>query len=79
MTNWHLINIVNNDFHQTHGIFDLFDRLSVPNLDEPVAGNREAPPANGGSNEHGNGVSGIHNGTHNEIPKATPKAVALAN
>lgn len=27
--------IVHNDFHQTHGLFHLFDGLAVPNIDKP--------------------------------------------
>lgn len=35
MDNWYLVNIVHNDFHSTHGIFDLFDGLQVKGMDEP--------------------------------------------
>ncbi|TVY23028.1 Methylenetetrahydrofolate reductase [Lachnellula hyalina] len=35
MENWFLVNIVHNDFHQTHGLFRLFDELSVPSIDKP--------------------------------------------
>lgn len=45
MSNWYLINIVDNDFHSTHGIFDLFDGLEVKNLDGPLEGSM--PAANG--------------------------------
>ncbi|TVY48767.1 Methylenetetrahydrofolate reductase 1 [Lachnellula cervina] len=35
MENWFLVNIVHNDFHQTHGLFRLFDELSVSSIDKP--------------------------------------------
>lgn len=35
MENWYLLNIVHNDFHSTHGIFDLFDGLQVAGMDDP--------------------------------------------
>ena len=28
--------IVHNDFHQSHGIFSLFDKLEVENMDQPT-------------------------------------------
>ncbi|KAL2373702.1 methylenetetrahydrofolate reductase (NADPH), variant 2 [Blastomyces gilchristii SLH14081] len=40
MDTWYLVNIVNNDFHKTHDIFNLFKDLKVENLDteiEPIA------------------------------------------
>ncbi|PGH00870.1 methylenetetrahydrofolate reductase [Blastomyces parvus] len=40
MDSWYLVNIVNNDFHKTHDIFNLFKDLKVENLDteiEPIA------------------------------------------
>ncbi|MCJ1478224.1 hypothetical protein MMC13_006900 [Lambiella insularis] len=36
MENWYLVNIVHNDFHDTHSIFRLFDGLEVANMDEPT-------------------------------------------
>jgi len=35
MENWYLVNIVHNDFHSTHGVFDLFEGLAVPGIDSP--------------------------------------------
>lgn len=32
METWSLVNIVHNDFHQTHGLFPLFDGLTLENL-----------------------------------------------
>ncbi|KAI0847510.1 methylenetetrahydrofolate reduct [Daldinia vernicosa] len=52
MNEWYLINIVNNDFHQSRTIFELFDGLAVKDIDVPVA------PVNG---EH-NGVHKEANG-----------------
>ncbi|PGH35941.1 methylenetetrahydrofolate reductase [[Emmonsia] crescens] len=40
MDSWYLVNIVNNDFHKTHDIFNLFKDLRVKNFDtevEPIA------------------------------------------
>ncbi|KAI1339517.1 methylenetetrahydrofolate reductase 1 [Xylariaceae sp. FL0016] len=37
MNKWYLVNIVNNDFHQTKGIFELFEGLTVKDLDVPVS------------------------------------------
>ncbi|TAQ83236.1 hypothetical protein B7494_g8438 [Chlorociboria aeruginascens] len=34
MESWYLVNIVHNDFHHTHGLFSLFDGLSVDDLDD---------------------------------------------
>ncbi|KAI1081599.1 methylenetetrahydrofolate reduct [Whalleya microplaca] len=36
MNEWYLVNIVNNDFHQPRTIFELFDGLSVKDIDVPV-------------------------------------------
>ncbi|KAI1470335.1 methylenetetrahydrofolate reduct [Daldinia caldariorum] len=36
MNEWYLINIVNNDFHQSRTIFELFDGLTVKDIDVPV-------------------------------------------
>ncbi|TGZ85727.1 methylenetetrahydrofolate reduct [Ascodesmis nigricans] len=36
MEGWWLINIVDNDFHREKKIFELFEGLNVPNLDEPI-------------------------------------------
>ncbi|KAF2455151.1 methylenetetrahydrofolate reductase 2 [Lineolata rhizophorae] len=34
MDSWYLVNIVHNDFHQTHGVFPLFDGLEVKDMDK---------------------------------------------
>ncbi|KAF7163157.1 hypothetical protein CNMCM5623_008227 [Aspergillus felis] len=36
MDNWYLVNIVNNDFHNTYDLFDLFDGLEVKDFDVEV-------------------------------------------
>ena len=36
METWHLVNIVNNDFHKTHSIFEIFEGLKVENMDKVV-------------------------------------------
>ncbi|KAH6663468.1 putative methylenetetrahydrofolate reductase 1 [Halenospora varia] len=51
MDNWYLVNIVHNDFHQTHGLFPLFDGLSVEDIEKPF----EVPHTNGVET---NGVNG---------------------
>ncbi|CAL3965218.1 unnamed protein product [Diplocarpon coronariae] len=45
MDTWYLVNIVHNDFHQTHGLFPLFDGLEVENIDAPF----EALPETNGT------------------------------
>ncbi|OJJ46762.1 hypothetical protein ASPZODRAFT_66358 [Penicilliopsis zonata CBS 506.65] len=36
MDDWYLVNIVNNDFHKTHDLFDLFKDLTVKDLDRAI-------------------------------------------
>lgn len=43
MSNWYLLNVVNNDFHSTDPLFDLFEGLTVPDLDRAY----EVPATNG--------------------------------
>jgi len=69
MNEWHLVNIVHNDFHQSHGLFPLFDGLSVENIDKPFEAT-SAPVTNGingtsapKSNEH----LPLTNGTGNTL------------
>ncbi|KAI9706950.1 MAG: hypothetical protein M1820_004536 [Bogoriella megaspora] len=42
----YLVNIVHNDFHQSHGIFRLFDGLEIQNMDQHLA-LRPKPEVNG--------------------------------
>jgi methylenetetrahydrofolate reductase (NADPH) len=43
MENWYLVNIVNNDFHHTAPIFDVFEGLEVENMDRKF----DVPQTNG--------------------------------
>ncbi|KAF8850002.1 methylenetetrahydrofolate reductase-like protein [Acephala macrosclerotiorum] len=54
MGTWFLVNIVHNDFHQSHGIFPLFHGLKVEDLDKEF----EVVTTNGEHSET-NGVNGI--------------------
>ncbi|OJJ82359.1 methylenetetrahydrofolate reductase (NAD(P)H) MET13 [Aspergillus glaucus CBS 516.65] len=45
--NWSLVNIVNNDFHNTYDIYKLFDGLNVKDLDVKVSGDAPVPQQNG--------------------------------
>ena len=47
--------VVDNDFHQTHTIFSLFERLEVEDLDKPLV--------------NGNQTNGVHNHIANGVPK----------
>ncbi|CRG86855.1 methylenetetrahydrofolate reductase (NADPH) [Talaromyces islandicus] len=38
MDEWYLVNIVNNDFHKTHDLFQLFDGLVIKDLDTEISG-----------------------------------------
>ena len=74
MDSWWLVNIVNNDFHQTHEIFKLFDGLEVPGIKQ-IVGN---PHLNGELNGTGNIENAISNeesvpgnGTQNNLPILT--------
>ncbi|OJD12567.1 methylenetetrahydrofolate reductase [Emergomyces pasteurianus Ep9510] len=55
MDSWYLVNIVNNDFHKTHDIFNLFKDLKVKDLDTEVEA--IAPAAEPVDNTHLNGQS----------------------
>lgn len=47
MSQCYLINIVNNDFHQTHDIFDIFENLTVDDLDMSFEDDAVADSRNG--------------------------------
>ncbi|KAK9596387.1 methylenetetrahydrofolate reductase (NAD(P)H) met13 [Aspergillus fumigatus] len=55
MDNWYLVNIVNNDFHNTYDLFDLFNGLEVKDLDLEVgpdtAETKSQPQPNGAAPE----------------------------
>ncbi|KAI9857060.1 MAG: hypothetical protein M1824_004985 [Vezdaea acicularis] len=53
MGTWHLVNIVHNDFHQSHGLFPLFKGLGVGKMDDVMSDvkvNGSAPHLNGVAN-----------------------------
>lgn len=64
--------VVDNDFHQTHAIFSLFERLEVEDLDKPLA-----PLVNGhhsnGHHSNGHQLNGVHNHIANKVPKEVHK------
>ncbi|KAL4797042.1 methylenetetrahydrofolate reductase-domain-containing protein [Aspergillus venezuelensis] len=60
MDDWYLVNIVNNDFHNTYDLFNLFKDLEVKDIDVEVAGDAPAEPKaqqNGTSNGATNGTT----------------------
>ena len=52
--NWYLVNIVQNDFRNQRGVFELFDGMEVPNMDEGVTVPKDSPAniTNGFSKKH---------------------------
>lgn len=57
MSTWYLVNIVHNDFHSTHGIFELFEGLKVKGLDEaPKLEEQQHQLTNGYTNGYTNGI-----------------------
>ncbi|KAM5456663.1 methylenetetrahydrofolate reductase (NAD(P)H) met13 [Microsporum audouinii] len=65
MDTWYLFNIVNNDFHKTHDIFDLFKGLVLKDLDTEVSGTQPASEP-------------MKNGSHPEAPASTSENQAVA-
>ena len=65
MDECYLINIVNNDFHETHEIFKIFDGLVVTDIDRVF----EDATTNG----HQSGVGDVVNGKVDEAEKAIAK------
>ena len=58
MNTWYLVNIVHNDFHSSHGIFELFEGLGANGLEEspkPQEQYLTNGHANGHANAHMNG------------------------
>lgn len=49
MDHWYLVNIVNNDFHQSRTIFELFDGLAVKDLDKVAETNGQVEPQPNGA------------------------------
>ncbi|KAF4123789.1 methylenetetrahydrofolate reductase (NADPH) [Geosmithia morbida] len=59
MTEWHLINIVNNDFHDSSTIFDIFNDLALERdiLEKPFAGEPQASRAAAATTTNGAAAS----------------------
>lgn len=55
MDTWYLVNIVHNDFHSTHGIFELFEGMEVTGLDEVPSSKDTKREMNGYMNGYSNG------------------------
>ncbi|KAI5778617.1 methylenetetrahydrofolate reductase-domain-containing protein [Geopyxis carbonaria] len=67
MDTWWLINIVDNDFHRSGKLFDLFEGLEVKNLDEVLELSEKTEALN------------ITNGTNGTNGAPVPNGVATAN
>ncbi|EZF31619.1 hypothetical protein H101_04779 [Trichophyton interdigitale H6] len=65
MDTWYLVNIVNNDFHKTHDIFDLFKGLVLKDIDTEVSGTQQATEL-------------AENGTHSEAPASKSEKQAVS-
>lgn len=65
MNNWYLMNIVDNDFHSSRGIFELFHGLQVKNLDGPLENNK--PMVNGHAPKDIIELDGIHKMTDGRV------------
>ncbi|KAF4771560.1 hypothetical protein N7455_007799 [Penicillium solitum] len=50
MDDWHLVNIVDNDFHRSNAVFELFNGLEIKDLNVEVAGK---PLTNGHAEQNG--------------------------
>jgi len=62
MESWYLVNIVDNDFHTSQGIYSLFEGLEVPNLDTSLenlenSSTKTTTNGNGGVFKETNGIS----------------------
>ncbi|KAL4931255.1 methylenetetrahydrofolate reductase (NAD(P)H) MET13 [Aspergillus undulatus] len=57
MDSWYLVNIVNNDFHNTYDLFELFKGLKVKDIDVEVAGDIPNPEVKAHQNGTTNGTS----------------------
>ena len=78
METWALINIVDNNFHQTHGLFRLFDGLSVGDLEDLPKQQQRAPTTNGNGaakTVNGDGTAAPTNGIITTNGHATPPKV----
>jgi methylenetetrahydrofolate reductase (NADPH) len=50
MDDWYLVNIVDNDFHRSNAVFELFNGLEIKDLNVEVAGK---PLTNGHAEPNG--------------------------
>jgi len=81
MQTWHLVNIVNNDFHSTHGLFPLFEGLELKDMNKEFEvpytnGSAETNDANGLTDASAvstkvNGVNGLSASSGSSETKAT--------
>ncbi|CZS92072.1 probable MET13-putative methylene tetrahydrofolate reductase [Rhynchosporium agropyri] len=83
MDTWYLVNIVHNDFHQTHGLFPLFDGLELKDIDVPFSSSVNGGDANGADTNdvHTNGVNtnGVHINGVNGIKPEGKENIHLTN
>ncbi|PYH95994.1 methylenetetrahydrofolate reduct [Aspergillus ellipticus CBS 707.79] len=70
MDSWYLVNIVNNDFHNSSNLFELFKDMEVKDFDT------EIPAENGESKAHLNGSA---NGAANGVANGTTPEPAVQN
>jgi methylenetetrahydrofolate reductase (NADPH) len=70
MDTWYLVNIVDNDFHETHGVFHLFDGLEVKDIDKPLHKTKDLP-----IRQKTNGASSHLEVTNGVPPPSTVHAV----
>ena len=69
MNTWYLVNIVDNDFHQSNDIFELFDGVAVKDMQKPVQAGQ--PTTNGHTTDHDPVTQGPK---INSFPKINGKA-----
>ncbi|KAF2836057.1 methylenetetrahydrofolate reductase 2 [Patellaria atrata CBS 101060] len=82
MDTWFLVNIVHNDFHQTHGIFPIFNGLEVKGIEIPLHSNGIKPESSSPINSHTIGPTNGErlNGTSNRIyANRASQPVAVTN
>ncbi|OAX80068.1 hypothetical protein ACJ72_05609 [Emergomyces africanus] len=73
MDSWYLVNIVNNDFHKTHDIFNLFKDLEVKNLDTEVEAIIPAAEPVDNTQQNGQSLEKHVNGTATEATDSEQK------
>ncbi|KAL5047228.1 hypothetical protein BDW71DRAFT_46752 [Aspergillus fruticulosus] len=68
MDSWYLVNIVNNDFHNTYDLFELFKDLNVEDLDVDIPGETSEEKAHHNGTANGATKGTTSNGTATEQP-----------